>query len=54
VKVRLHRARLALRDLLFERAGAAGQEAFTFMGERCDRMVAGVLARVLVPRAPPR
>jgi len=43
VKVRLHRARLALRDGLFERAGEASSAAFTFLGVRCDRMVARVL-----------
>ena len=47
VKVRLHRARLALRDALFERAGAAAGAAFTFMGARCDRVVAGVLGVIL-------
>ncbi len=48
VKVRLHRARLALRDLLYARAGSAGRSAFTFLGPRCDRMVANVLGRILV------
>jgi RNA polymerase sigma-70 factor (ECF subfamily) len=47
VKVRLHRARLALRDRLYARAGSAGRSAFTFLGPRCDRMVANVLSRVL-------
>lgn len=47
VKVRLHRARLALRDGLYARAGSAGKSAFTFLGNRCDRMVANVLARIL-------
>jgi len=46
VKVRLHRARLALRDALFERVGSAAGSAFGFMGARCDRMVAAVLALV--------
>jgi RNA polymerase sigma-70 factor (ECF subfamily) len=51
VKVRLHRARLALRDALYARAGAAAPEAFTFLGWRCDRMVANVLACILAPPA---
>lgn len=49
VKVRLHRARLALRDLLYARAGPAAPGVFTFLGPRCDRMVAAVLARILGP-----
>ncbi len=51
VKVRLHRARLALRDGLYARAGLAAQEAFTFLGWRCDRMVANVMGRI--PGVPP-
>lgn len=47
VKVRLHRARLALRDGLYARAGSAAQGAFVFLGWRCDRMVANVLGRIL-------
>jgi RNA polymerase sigma-70 factor (ECF subfamily) len=47
VKVRLHRARLALRDNLYERAGAAAPSTFSFMGQRCDRMVERVLRQVL-------
>jgi len=47
VKVRLHRARLALRDGLYARAGSAAQGAFAFLGWRCDRMVANVLGRIL-------
>ncbi len=49
VKVRLHRARLALRDRLYARAGAAAPAVFTFLGPRCDRMVASVLGRILGP-----
>ncbi len=49
VKVRLHRARLALRDRLYARAGPAAPGIFTFLGARCDRMVAGVLGRILGP-----
>jgi RNA polymerase sigma-70 factor (ECF subfamily) len=47
VKVRLHRARLTLRDRLYARAGLAAPAAFTFLGPRCDRMVAGVLGHIL-------
>jgi RNA polymerase sigma-70 factor (ECF subfamily) len=47
VKVRLHRARLALRDRLYARAGSAARSAFAFLGWRCDRMVANVLGRIL-------
>lgn len=47
VKIRLHRARLLLRDRLYARAGSAAQGAFAFLGWRCDRMVASVTARIL-------
>jgi RNA polymerase sigma-70 factor, ECF subfamily len=47
VKVRLHRARLALRDWLYARAGSSTREAFAFLGWRCDRMVANVMGRIL-------
>lgn len=46
VKTRLSRARAALRDDLFERAGLAAQNAFTFLGARCDRIVAVVMNRI--------
>ncbi len=46
-KVRLHRARLALREALFERVGAGAEAAFTFLGPRCDRMVAAVMEQIL-------
>ncbi len=47
VKVRLHRARLALRDRLHARVGSAAEGAFVFLGWRCDRMVANVMGRIL-------
>jgi RNA polymerase sigma-70 factor (ECF subfamily) len=47
VKVRLHRARLALRDRLYARVGSAAEAAFVFLGWRCDRMVASVMGRIL-------
>ena len=46
VKMRLHRARAALRQGLYDRVGAAAHPPFSFDGERCDRIVAGVLARL--------
>jgi len=47
VKTRLSRARLRLRDGLYERAGAQASSAFTFGAERCDRVVAAVLTRLV-------
>jgi RNA polymerase sigma-70 factor (ECF subfamily) len=46
VKTRLSRARAALRESLFERAGASAADAFRFHRPRCDRIVANVLARI--------
>jgi RNA polymerase sigma-70 factor (ECF subfamily) len=46
VKTRLSRARAALRRDLLERTGATAPEAFRFYRPRCDRIVAGVLARI--------
>lgn len=46
VKTRLHRARVMLREDLFERAGLSARSVFAFDGERCDRIVAAVLARI--------
>jgi RNA polymerase sigma-70 factor (ECF subfamily) len=46
VKTRLHRSRALLRRSLEDRAGAAIAEAYAFMGVRCDRTVARVLARI--------
>lgn len=44
VKTRLHRARAALRRRLEEDLGGAALDAFPFGAERCDRLVAAVLA----------
>jgi RNA polymerase sigma-70 factor (ECF subfamily) len=52
VKVRLHRAKAMLRDWLHARMERAAGEAFSFLGPRCDRMVATVLARISM--LPPR
>jgi RNA polymerase sigma-70 factor (ECF subfamily) len=46
VKTRLSRARAALRDDLFERAGLAAGSAFRFGDARCDRVVAAVLGQI--------
>lgn len=46
VRVRLHRARKALREWLYEQADTLAQEAFAFAGERCDRIVRYVLTRL--------
>ena len=45
VKTRLFRARAQLQHLLADHEDAA-RVAFAFAGHRCDRMVAGVLARI--------
>lgn len=46
VKVRLHRAHAMLRKELFARASLSTAEAFPFHAPRCDRVVAGVFARL--------
>ena len=46
IKTRLSRGRAMLRTLLLERTGATAAEAFRFDRPRCDRVVAGVLARI--------
>jgi RNA polymerase sigma-70 factor, ECF subfamily len=46
VKVRLLRARQALRKDLYSRVGATSSQAFAFMGTRCDRMVRNVFVRL--------
>jgi RNA polymerase sigma-70 factor, ECF subfamily len=53
VKTRLSRGRATLRRLLMERTGATAPEAFRFYRPRCDRVVAGVLAKIADPAAPP-
>jgi RNA polymerase sigma-70 factor (ECF subfamily) len=45
-KVRLHRARAALRRGLGELAGLAATEAFPFLAPRCDRIVLSVTAAI--------
>ena len=46
VKTRLSRAKAALRQDLFDRAGLAAHNAFTFHQSRCDRIVGAVFARI--------
>jgi RNA polymerase sigma-70 factor (ECF subfamily) len=46
IKTRLHRARAALRASIENRVGEHMQSAFTFGNERCDRVVAAVLAKL--------
>jgi len=46
VKTRLSRSRAALRHQLAERAGILAPETFRFPQPRCDRVVAGVFARI--------
>ncbi|HXC95488.1 MAG TPA: RNA polymerase sigma factor [Edaphobacter sp.] len=46
VKVRLHRGHGMIRSWLFERLGSGVKEVFPFMGERCNRVVENVFARL--------
>jgi RNA polymerase sigma-70 factor (ECF subfamily) len=46
VKTRDHRARNLLRTYLTDRVSSTVPATFPFMGERCDRVVSGVLARL--------
>ena len=46
VKTRLHRARRLLRAALNDTLSATLTDAFPFLGPRCDRMTAAVLARL--------
>ncbi|MBL4698871.1 MAG: RNA polymerase sigma factor [Phycisphaerales bacterium] len=47
VKVLLHRAKAKLVDAIEERSIPELREQFSFAGERCDRIVAGVLERLM-------
>lgn len=46
VKTRLHRARRLLRTALHDNLAVALNDAFPFLGPRCDRMTEAVLARL--------
>jgi RNA polymerase sigma-70 factor, ECF subfamily len=54
VKVRLHRGHAMMRGWLFARVGQDGKSAFPFMGERCDRMVTRVFARIKLSSSLPQ
>ena len=49
VRARVHRARVLLRRGLHQRTGATAASAFSFYLTRCDRVVAGVFARLGLP-----
>ncbi len=49
VKTRLHRANKSLRRALAQNFGAIFEDAFPFLGRRCDRLVARVLERLHLP-----
>jgi RNA polymerase sigma-70 factor, ECF subfamily len=46
VKQRLHRGRAMLQEQMERQVGSAVQGVFGFLGERCDRVVAGVMHRL--------
>jgi len=50
VRTRLFRARSLLREALAQKIDVACEDAFSFAGERCDRVVASVLARLNPPK----
>lgn len=47
VRLRLHRARLALRDSLAATVGQSAPQAFSFLAPRCNRVVARVMAALV-------
>ena len=53
VRTRLFRARSMLREALAQKIDVACEDAFNFAGERCDRVVAAVLARLNQPKEIP-
>jgi RNA polymerase sigma-70 factor (ECF subfamily) len=52
VKIRLHRARALVRRTITAQVGGDLRGAFPFLGERCDRVVAGVMSRLAFPSLP--
>ena len=50
VRTRLHRARASLRTAIEDRIGEEMKGTYTFGNERCDRVVAAVLARLDLTR----
>jgi RNA polymerase sigma-70 factor (ECF subfamily) len=51
VKTRLHRAKRLLRDQLDHRLGPAAAGVYQFHLSRCDRVVAGVMARITLEQS---
>ncbi len=51
VKTRLHRANKLLREALSAELGAIFDGVFPFLGSRCDRLTAAILARLGLPAA---
>jgi RNA polymerase sigma-70 factor, ECF subfamily len=49
-KTRLHRARLLIREALYQRAGIESGAAFPFQAARCDKIVLAVLERIDLTR----
>jgi len=52
VRTRFFRARSLLREALAQKIDLAYEDAFSFAGSRCDRIVAGVLARINPQESP--
>ncbi|MNC90019.1 RNA polymerase sigma factor [compost metagenome] len=52
MRTRFFRARGLLRESLAREIDFALEDAFAFAGSRCDRIVAGVLARIRSSQAP--
>jgi RNA polymerase sigma-70 factor (ECF subfamily) len=51
VRTRFFRARSLLRESLAQKIDVACEDAFSFAGERCDRIVARVLQRITPPKS---
>jgi RNA polymerase sigma-70 factor (ECF subfamily) len=49
VRVRLHRARMLVREALHAGVEDAAAELFTFAGARCDRIVFRAMGKILEP-----
>jgi len=54
LKVRLHRARAAFRDQLYDLVGPEARRAFAFEAPRCDRIVAAVFSKFADRESEPR
>jgi RNA polymerase sigma-70 factor (ECF subfamily) len=53
VRTRYFRARALLRKMMARDVGLGLEDAFSFAGARCDRIVAAVLSRLEQAPAPP-